>query len=173
MEWYLSLALVLIGVGIVALAGEFLAPTGGVLVVVAVACFAVGVGAILLYGDRYEAVAAVIGLAVGIPAMTYVVMSGYRQLALKSVLDTAEADTEPAAVSDLDDLRGRVGKTVSPLRPAGVVLIDNRRVDGLSEGPLLDADIWVKCVAVRGAAVVVRPVEPPAPLAELTLNELD
>lgn len=175
MEWYLSVALVLIGVGVAALAGEFVAPTGGVLVVAAVAAFATGVGVILLYGSRVEAAAAVVGLCLGVPAMTYVVMTGYRRLALKSALTTPEGagPAAPAADfgTDLSALRGRTGKAASPLRPAGVAVFDGRRVDALSEGALIDAGTWVRCVGVRGAAVVVRPAEANDPLADIKLDD--
>lgn len=174
MDWYLTVSLVLIGVGVAALTGEFAAPTGGLLVVAAVAAFVAGVGVILLYGSRTEAAVALVGLCVGIPAMTYVAMSGYRRLALKSAL-TAPGAAGPQPIdfgSNLALLKGRTGTAASPLRPAGVAVIDDRRVDAMSEGPFIDAGTPVLCVGVRGAAVVVRPAEAARPLSDMSLDEL-
>src|SRR5436853_7443338 len=86
MEWYLTVAVLLIGLGVVFLAAEFFFPTGGVLVVAAVGCFAVAVGLIALYGDTQETVAAVIALSVGLPVAGSVMFYGLRRMALKSAL---------------------------------------------------------------------------------------
>jgi membrane-bound serine protease (ClpP class) len=62
---------------------------------------------------------------------------------------------------ELEQLRGRYGRALSDLRPAGVVDFDGRRVDTVSEGMLVPAGAWVRCVDVRAGRVVVRPVDKP------------
>lgn len=175
MEWYLTAAVLLIGLGVVLLAAEFFFPTGGVLVVAAVGCFAVAVGLIVLYGDTQEAVAAVIGLSVGLPIAGALMFHGWRRMALRSALDPDAEDatiaTTPEA-SALGALKGRHGKTVTPMRPSGVVEFDGRRVDALTEGVMLDAGVWVRCVDARAGRVVVRRVESPGDLADMSLDEL-
>ena len=47
------------------------------------------------------------------------------------------------------------------LRPSGVTEFDGRRVDTLSEGPLIEAGQWVRCVDVRAGKVIVRPADKP------------
>jgi membrane-bound serine protease (ClpP class) len=44
---------------------------------------------------------------------------------------------------------------------------DGRRVDTMSEGPLIEAGRWVRCVDVKAGKVVVREVEAPPDLGEL------
>ena len=175
MEWYLSIAALMIGVGVAALVGEFLAPTGGLLVVVSFAAFALGVGLILLYGSRIEAVVAIIGLCVGIPAMTYAVMTGYKRLALKSALDAPEGESAPeayGATPELLSLKGQYGVASSPLRPYGVAVIGGKRVDAMSEGQVVEAGTPVRCVGVRGTTVVVRPDDTKAvPLADIITDD--
>ena len=56
---YLTLALILIVIGVILLGAEILLPTGGLLVVGALLCFAAGVGTILYYGDEIEAAVAI------------------------------------------------------------------------------------------------------------------
>ena len=68
---------------------------------------------------------------------------------------------------ELEQLRGRYGKTVSALRPAGITEFDGRRVDTLSEGGLIHPGQWVRCIDVKAGRVIVRPVEGPPDLANL------
>jgi len=170
MEWYLTVALLLIGIGVVFLAAEFFFPTGGVLVVAGVGCFALAVGLNALYGDTQETVAAVIALSVGLPIAGSVMFYGWRRMALKSALDPDNVDATVANTAEA--LKGRHGKTVTPMRPSGVVEFDGRRVDALTEGLMIEAGAWVKCVDVRAGRVVVRRVESPGDLADMSLDDL-
>lgn len=154
---YLTLALILIGIGTLLLLAEVLVPTGGFLVVAALLCFSAAVGTILYYGTRVEAVVAMVGLAVGLPTVGYVAVAAWRRMALDSALDDPAA--APAATSELEILKGRTGKTVSPMRPSGSVEFDGRRVDAMTEGIPLEAGVWVRCVEVKRGLVIVREME--------------
>ncbi|MBI4026634.1 MAG: hypothetical protein HY360_16750 [Verrucomicrobia bacterium] len=57
-----------------------------------------------------------------------------------------------------DDLLGRIGKALSPLRPAGVAMFDQRRVDVVAESGLIEPECPVKVVLVEGSRVVVRKI---------------
>jgi membrane-bound serine protease (ClpP class) len=65
------------------------------------------------------------------------------------------------ANQELEQLKGRIGRTLSALRPAGVVDFDGRRIDTVTEGMMVDPGQWVRCVDVRAGRVVVRPVDRP------------
>jgi membrane-bound serine protease (ClpP class) len=58
----------------------------------------------------------------------------------------------------LAPLVGLDGVAQSALRPAGIVLVGGRRVDCVTEGPLIDPGARVRVVMVEGNRVVVRPV---------------
>src|SRR5437879_9016059 len=62
---------------------------------------------------------------------------------------------------ELEQLRGRFGRTLSPLRPAGVTDFNGRRVDTITEGMMVDAGQWVRCIDVKAGKVIVRPVDRP------------
>src|SRR5262249_48372249 len=62
---------------------------------------------------------------------------------------------------ELEQLRGRFGRAISPLRPAGVVDFDGRRVDSITEGMMVDLGQWVRCIDVKAGKVIVRPIEKP------------
>jgi membrane-bound ClpP family serine protease len=58
-------------------------------------------------------------------------------------------------------LVGHVGKTLTLLNPGGLMEVDGTRQHCESEGMLLEAGTPVEVVAVKGARIVVRPVEHP------------
>lgn len=166
---YLTLALILFTIGVIMLVAEILLPTGGILVVVALLFFALGVGIILAQGTTTEAVVAITGLAIGLPAAGYVIVSAWRKMSIGTVLpdDTSAGSVPLPGLAELEALKNRIGKTVSPLRPSGTIEIDGRRVDAMTEGVMLDAGVWVRCIGVRGSTVLVRQIEPPADVSDL------
>jgi membrane-bound serine protease (ClpP class) len=169
---YLTIALVLFAIGVILLLAEILLPTGGILVVASLLFFSVGVGIILRYGDTIEAAVAVGGLAVGLPAAGFVAVHAWRRMSIGSSLDaTTGAPVDLAGTAELESLRGRTGRTASPMRPSGTVEFDGRRVDAMTEGIMLEAGVWVKCVDVRGGKVLVRKMEAGGDVSDINLDE--
>jgi membrane-bound ClpP family serine protease len=150
---------------------EYFLPTGGFLIVGGVVLCAAAVFVVARYGTQGEAVAAIVALCVGVPL--FGTTSFYywgRRMALP-VVDDDPAATLPGA-RDNDGLRGRLGKTVSPMKPSGVVEFDGRRIDAVTEGPMLESGVSVRCLEVRGGRVIVRLAEGPADLSEMNLDDL-
>jgi membrane-bound serine protease (ClpP class) len=52
---------------------------------------------------------------------------------------------------------GATGEAITPLRPAGFVRIDGRRLDATAEGDLIDAGTAIEVISVREGLVRVRP----------------
>ena len=69
-------------------------------------------------------------------------------------------------------LRGRHGKAISELRPSGAAEFDGKRIDVLSEGPLIEAGTWVRCIDVKTGRVIVRAVDAPN-LDKMDFDRLD
>lgn len=171
---YLTIALMLIAAGVVLLLAEILLPTGGFLIVGAVLFFAGGVGTILYYGDTLEAAVALVGVSIGLPAAGFLATTAYKRMSLKSALDSDAADATALDVpqlAGLADLKGRVGKAVTTLRPSGSVEFDGRRYDANTEGMWIEAGTWVRCVDVKAGSVVVREMEAPREIKDLQLDE--
>jgi membrane-bound ClpP family serine protease len=165
---YLTLALIMFTIGVVMLLAEILLPTGGILVVVSLLFFALGVGIILARGTTTQAVVAIAGLAVGLPAAGFVAVTAWRRMSIGTVLpDDATAPGVVAGASELELLKNRTGKTVSPMRPSGTVEFDGKRVDAMTEGVMLDSGVWVRCLDVKGGKVIVRQMEPPADVNDI------
>ena len=158
---YLAFAILIAFFGLILLVGEYLFATGGILLVAAVMCFFAAVGLIGIYGSTLEfAVASVLGM-IGVPLSTYGAVMVWKKVFGGDPSPAAEATIgEMPELAGLESLRGRVGKTISPMRPSGVVNFEGQRVDAMSEGPMFDAGVWVKCVDVKAGKVVVRQVEP-------------
>ena len=74
------------------------------------------------------------------------------------ILDTTQrsADGFQAPPLELANLVGKSGQSISPLRPAGIALIDGRRVDVVSRGEFIEPETEVEVVFVEGSRVVVR-----------------
>jgi|SRR5579884_92301 len=64
--------------------------------------------------------------------------------------------------SDYSSLRGQSGFAASYLRPAGVALIDGRRVDVLTQGEFIPEGTPIRVTRVEGARIFVEPVTLPS-----------
>jgi membrane-bound serine protease (ClpP class) len=94
-------------------------------------------------------------IAAGLVLMRYLPKSRFGQrLMLDTELDAA-GGYDSAPVRDAD-LLGRVGRSTSPLRPAGIAEIDGERVDVVSEGELIETGATIVVCRVDGNRVVVR-----------------
>ena len=79
--------------------------------------------------------------------------------------DVAPEPTGPR----LEHLIGQFGRTLTPLRPSGLVDFEGRRHDSLSEEGLIPADTLVRAVKVRSGQLVVR-IVPSQTLDEFTAS---
>jgi membrane-bound ClpP family serine protease len=177
MATYLVIALVLVGIGLACLVGEFAFPTGGIFLVVSLTLFAVAAGVVWWYGSTLEATIAIIGFCTGVPAVGWLSVQAWKSLALKRGLDPLGAGGSitqvMAELSELDTLNGATGKTLTPMRPSGLVEFNGRRVDALTEGLMLDADTPVRCVEIKAGRVIVRKIDKAAPTNDFDFNEPD
>ncbi|MBM4174719.1 MAG: nodulation protein NfeD [Ignavibacteria bacterium] len=57
---------------------------------------------------------------------------------------------------DLSFLLGKMGKAVTQLRPAGIALIENKRIDVVTEGEFIAANSEISVMKVEGSKVIVR-----------------
>ena len=125
---FLTLGLALIGLGFLLLVAELFVPSGGVLVVLGLGGLGVGVAFLFRY-DTTVGVWSLVGTALALPV-------GRRAAVQLWPLHAAGAHGRAGADDDrrrmpfdqeLEQLRGRHGKTLSALRPAGMVDFDGRR----------------------------------------------
>ena len=74
------------------------------------------------------------------------------------ILDAAERSDQGyhAAPRELTSLVGKSGKTITPLRPAGVALINGQRVDIVTQGEFVEPETEIEVIQVEGSRVVAR-----------------
>lgn len=71
----------------------------------------------------------------------------------KIVLTNAELGYR--AHEDMQQLIGCMGITVSPLRPSGIAVIDDKRLDVVTEGGYIEKNTKIKVIYVEGSRIVV------------------
>lgn len=161
--------LLLLGVGIVLIAAEvFLIPGFGVAGIL-------GTGAIL-----GSSVLAMVGQfptfdqvfnAAGLVAFSIilVVVFGWvllrrlpssRRLTGIFLRSSTSRETGYLSAPERDDLVGEVGIAVTDLRPAGTALVNDERIDVVTEGPWIEADTEVRVVQAESYRHVVRALDP-------------
>ena len=160
----LVLAYVLIVAGLLFLILELLFPTGGAFLALSVCALILGVAMTFIYSDNpATGVLTLIGVFVAVPVLGLAVLhySPRTRLGKQFFLNSPDEDATIASMPvhlELEQLRGRVGRSVSALRPAGVVDFDGKRIDVMTEGVMIEAGAWVRCIDVKAGKVIVRRV---------------
>jgi membrane-bound serine protease (ClpP class) len=171
MEPNLTLAYILIGLGLLLLVAELFIPTGGILFVLSIGALVVGV-AMTFYHDSVIGMITLVVVFIAIPVLATLAFHYWPKTPLgKRFFLTGPPEDDTLARMpvnlELEQLRGRYGRTVSALRPAGIVEFDGRRIDTMSEGMMIEPGQWVRCIDVKGGRVIVRPVDKPPDLGNL------
>jgi membrane-bound ClpP family serine protease len=162
----LALAYLLIAAGVLILLAELLFPSG-IFFIVALCAIVGGVVVTFLYSeDPYTSWLTLFGVVVVLPALGTLLLRIWprtpmgRRLFLTATNDDATVASMPVNV-ELEQLRGRIGRTLGPLRPSGVADFAGRRVDVISEGMMVEDGRWVRCIDVKAGKVIVRAVDTP------------
>ena len=162
----LTLAYVLIAASLLLFLAELFIPSG-ILFVLAVCSLVGGIAMIFRYSeDPYAGWITLLGVFIAVPILAGFVFHYWprmpigRRFFLKVPDEDATVASMPVNV-ELEQLRGRFGRALSALRPAGVTDFDGRRIDTITEGMMVEAGQWVRCIDVKAGRVIVRPVDKP------------
>lgn len=144
-------------IGIILIIIELFVPTFGILAILGGGAVITG---ILLASVSLQSGLISFGIALAIAIVLIILFSKtkkgkgvWNKLVLKEKLTTEEGYIS----ADLQDsLVGKHGVTITALRPAGTALIDEKRVDVLTEGGFVEANRPVIVVKAEGTWVVVR-----------------
>ena len=82
-----------------------------------------------------------------------------RLLAKVTLKNRSTRESGYESQTDKSDYIGKNGTTLTPLRPAGTVRIDKKRVDAVSRGDYIDKDVPVRVIEAEGMRVVVETIE--------------
>lgn len=166
MDDLLVAAYVLMALAFVCLLAEPFFPTGGVLFFAAGGLLSLGVLLTFVGGGLSHGLVGLVVALLGVPVAVVILFTiwPYTPLGRNMLAPGQGKDDTLAAldsVKELDRLQGRYGKTISALRPSGMVDFDGQRVDTLAEGGMVEPGTWVRCTEVRSGKVIVRAAEPP------------
>lgn len=118
---------------------------------------------ILISGTSMKVMAVnlLIALLVAIIAMVIMMKIFGKKITIFNKLVLKDATTtEQGYVSNptRSELLGKTGIALTPLRPSGTVLIDDERIDAVTEGGFINENAKITVVKVEGVRVVVREI---------------
>lgn len=122
---------------------------------------AVIVSVVLVFGNVQAALISLF-IALSVSILAFILLwkrikktAFWQRLVLSHVESTDEGYRAP---TDLGQLLGHQGVTLTPLRPAGTVVIDQTRYDVVSEGVFIPQNSLVEVVLLEGTRIVVREI---------------
>lgn len=165
--WIWPVLLLMLGMGLAVM--EVFFPSAGIL---AFLSFAAVVGAIGM-GFREGSTIGMSILAVSVIGVPTIVALAFRwwphtsmgRLVLLEGPKSEDVLPDDADRRHLRSLVGQVGRAKCMMMPGGVISIDGRSVDAVSEGMAVEAGQRVRVIKVHANRVVVRPVEDETPSA--------
>lgn len=93
-------------------------------------------------------------------SVLYIRFFGYKGFLRKLVLtDATKSELGYVTNETNEDIIGQTGMTVTPLRPSGIIELDNERLDVVSEGGFIDKGKKVTIVQSKGSRISVREVK--------------
>ncbi|HTU21695.1 MAG TPA: NfeD family protein [Gemmataceae bacterium] len=161
----LILGFLLIGAGFLLLAADLFLMSG-ILAVLSLGAIIFGVILTFLGGGLSVGIVTAAAVFIALPVTVRLLLYLWPRTPMGRhfFLTEQSEDATVAALpinQELEQLKGRIGRALSALRPAGMVDFDGRRVDTITEGMMVEAGQMVRCIDVRAGKVVVRPIEKP------------
>ncbi|MDQ0156008.1 membrane-bound serine protease (ClpP class) [Robertmurraya andreesenii] len=154
---YETIILFVLGIGFIIL--EFFIPGG----IVGTIGFVSILGSIFLATDNFVHMAISLLIAIGVAILASILMLkvfGKNMKIFKKIILTDSTNTESGYVSNKNrlELIGLEGYTFTDLRPSGTVIVQDERIDVVSEGSFILKDKRVRIIKVEGARIVVREI---------------
>ena len=159
--------LLVLGIGLAVL--EVFFPSAGILGFLSASAL-VGAIAMGFYQSPLVGVLILVGAAFGLPTVIVLAFQYWPKTAMGRRVLLSAPNSEDVLPDDpkkdrLKDLIGRTGRAKSKLLLSGVITIDGRTVDAVSESMPVEVGQTVLVLQVRGQCVVVRPVADEEPSA--------
>lgn len=155
-DWSLLTAFLYVA-GLVLLLIEALMPGFGVAGISGVILVLVSI--VLISSSFYEAMLILVGtIVIAVLLVVALYKLGYGKRFVKSMILSTEQKNDEGYVSIKDNEKylGMRGTVVTPLRSAGTVLIDGKRIDAVSEAEFIDKDAEVEVIKIEGSRIVVK-----------------
>ncbi len=155
----LNLTIILQLVGVVVIIAEIIIPSGGILSILAVGLF--GYSLYIVF-NQVSASAGMVFVMADIIIIPILVYFGIKILAKSPVTLRARLSKKDGVTSqNLEQNRylGMEGRAVTDLRPSGVAVINQIRIDVVTRGEYLEKQTEIVVTAVRGNQIIVKQKE--------------
>ncbi|NOX56423.1 MAG: hypothetical protein GXP27_18655 [Planctomycetes bacterium] len=177
MDNYTLLTFLMLALALALFVAEVFIPSGGVIVTAALICLGVSIWCAvkawwqtdqMVWWWSYILAVVLLIPAVIIGAFSLLPRTEFGRNLLVEPQNPEELKPYVEEEEHLSQLVGKVGKTVTLLNPAGIVVVDGERYHCESEGIIVDRGETVRVLSVKGNRLVVRRVpqeesgEPPA-----------
>lgn len=157
MQWYIYVPLI---VGVILLIVESYVPGFGIFGISGFTCI---IGAIVAQGILYQSAAQVlflISLSMVAVLLVFFLFLRSAQYGILSKTPLIEKRTNIVEEkSELNKLVGQRGVTITPLRPSGKFMINDKIYEGITAGEPVEKDDIIKVVEVEGNKIKVEKVE--------------
>ena len=153
--------LALYGFGFLAIIFELFIPSHGMLTLAAMGCFIAAV-VLCFFVSQSLGIAALVLTGVIVPAFIIYLVKKWpntslgRKISLRGPRGASVLGQALPSRRELSSLVGREGISQGPLRPVGICMIDDRRIDCHAETGLIGPDTPVVVTKVEGNVVTVR-----------------
>jgi membrane-bound ClpP family serine protease len=155
--------LVCLTLGLSLIVLEVFIPSGGLIGLLSLGLIVVSIwlafSQSMLLGVKFLAVLAVglpIALGVAVRVWPHTPIGRWMFLRPPSQDEVESAPAPIAGGTRLEYLIGRHGRSLTPLRPSGVIELDGRRIDALAEEGFVAANLLVQVVQIRAGQAIVR-----------------
>jgi membrane-bound serine protease (ClpP class) len=149
--------IILFVIGILLLVAELFLPGG----LIGILGFAAILGSFFLASENviHMGISILIAIIISIVASIFMIkVLGKKMSIFKKIILNDSTNTEQGYVSNVNrvDLLDKQGVTLTQLRPAGKIKIEDEIIDAVSEGAFIQKDQEVKVIKVEGSRIVVR-----------------
>ncbi|GMV98145.1 MAG: hypothetical protein HRF43_17945 [Phycisphaerae bacterium] len=154
---------VVFAVGVLLLLADFFLPSHGILTVASLAVLGYGLYRTFLVSQE-AGLAALAALLVGVPTVLYIAVKNWHRTRVGRLISPPNPVLTPEdrlPVAEMERMIGRVGRTLTPLRPVGTCVFDDRRVECVSEQGVIAAAVEVEAIRLADRTLVVRPAAGP------------
>lgn len=155
----LTYATILMVIGIALIILEVFLPSGGILGFMAAAALIASL--VLAFRESDATGFTFLGLCLVIVPVAVILGLKFfpkTPVGKRLILHPAAASAAaPAGIAEEDyaSLLGQKGKTVTPLRPSGIIEIDGRRYSAAADGEMISQDVEITVITVEGNNIIV------------------
>ena len=155
---YSTLSLLLLAAGILVIVVEMFIPSAGILGIVA-ATFLIGGVVVAFMHSVFFGLAVLTGTSLAMPLLFWLLVKVWPMTPMGKAILMNDTIENMIPESTTETLVGQVGIAKTKMLPSGIVEIDGKQHDAVSEGFAINPGDTVRVVSARGNRVYIEPYE--------------